>query len=201
MECMSVSGLSPLVTEYTEKQKKLIEECDLVISREGIELYVNENLHDTGSVVSCDIEHDECGNLVGIGLCNGGRCWYYTRITDELRNKCESLLFVMHNGVSDIECLRMWGIHARDEQLVWDTLLVGHILDSSLKAYGLKDMAKRELGIIYPSYDDIVGKRGLKAERVLLDKQPIELVSKYNALDCFVTWKLYERQNKAIGKS
>ena len=88
----------------------------------------------------------------------------------------------------------MWGINVQDKQLYWDTMLIGHIIDSSIKSYSLKDMAKRELGIIYPSYDDIVGKRGLKAERITLDKQPLELTVMYNAMDTYCTYKLYEKQ-------
>jgi DNA polymerase I-like protein with 3'-5' exonuclease and polymerase domains len=126
-------------------------------------------------------------------------CRYYTEIDAPLKLRLETCQLIMHNGVSDIECLRMWGINVRDDQLVWDTMLIAHLIDSSKKDFGLKACAKRELGIEYPSYDDIVGKRGLKAERITLDKQPIELVSKYNALDCFVTWKLYERQKKLLG--
>lgn len=78
-------------------------------------------------------------------------------------------------------------------------MLISHLIDSSLKDYGLKACAKRELGIVYPSYDDIVGKRGLKAEQVTLDKQPLELVAKYNAMDTYCTYKLYEKQIKALG--
>ncbi len=75
-------------------------------------------------------------------------------------------------------------------------MLIGHVLDSSLKAFGLKDMAKRELGISYPSYDEIVGKRTLKqsVERITLDKQPPRLVQLYNCMDCYATGKLREYQ-------
>ncbi len=198
MACTSEFGLSPSATEYTEKQKKLIAECDCVISQEGIEIYINVSATSIGSPCAVDVEHDEAGNMVGIGIYDGIKAYYYTQL-DDLKwfLEGEYTEFVMHNGVSDIECLRMWGINFKDEQLVWDTLLLGHLLDSSLKSYGLKDMAARELGVSYPSYDAIVGKRGLKAERITLDKQPLELVSKYNALDCYVTYRLYERQKKA----
>ncbi len=75
-------------------------------------------------------------------------------------------------------------------------MLLGHVIDSSLKAYGLKAMAERDLGIFYPSYDDIVGKRTekQKAERITLDKQPPRLVQLYNMMDTVATYKLYEKQ-------
>lgn len=198
---MSECGLSVSEVVYTEKQKNLIADCDSVISQEGIELLVDPYRHSLGfeGPVACDVEHDEYGNLVGIGFCKEKLCVYLTEIDNTLVSEMLTMSFIMHNGVSDIEMLRFWGINVKDEQLIWDTMLIGHLLDSSLKSYGLKDMAKRELAIEYPSYDEIVGKRGLKSERVTLDKQPIELVSRYNALDCFVTYRLYERQKKAMG--
>lgn len=101
--------------------------------------------------------------------------------------------------MSDIECLNIWGLRIDESKLIWDTMLIGHILDSSQKDYSLKGMAKRELAIEYPSYDAIVGKRGLKAERITLDKQPLELVSLYNACDTAVTWLLYQKQRKQLG--
>lgn len=197
MESILASG--PLVSGqgYTEKQKKLIAACGSVILQEGIELEINPESYMVQSPCAVDIEHDEQGNLVGIGVFDGKRAYYWT--TPFVGGWIETHDLIMHNGVSDIEALRMWGVNVRDEQLIHDTMLIGHLLDSSLKSYGLKDMAKRELGISYPSYDEIVGKRGLKSPRITLDKQPIELVSKYNALDCYVTYRLYERQKKAAG--
>lgn len=196
----SMSGLSSgaAVMPYTLKQQKLIDELSLVISKTGINLVINPSDHVFIGLgpFSCDVEHDEQGNLVGIGLCTEKRCYYFTN------TRCKAILennhLICHNGISDFECLRMWGINVRDEQLIFDTMLLGHILDSSLKSYSLKDMACRELGIEYPSYDDIVGKRGLKAERITLDKQPLELVAKYNALDTYCTYQLYLKQRKAL---
>jgi DNA polymerase I len=144
-----------------------------------------------------DVEHDEQGTFVGCGLYNGTNPVYYFSSLVSL-NSCDfsAVSLICHNGRSDFECLRSWGIGVPDDRLFWDTELSGHIIDSSFKGYGLKSMAKRELGIEYPSYEDIVGKRTAKQakERITLDKQPLELVQKYNALDCYVTWKLYEKQ-------
>ena len=144
-----------------------------------------------------DVEHDESGTFVGVGLYNGcGTVYYYSNHVSF--NSCDfsTVSLICHNGRSDFDCLRSWGIHLADTQLVFDTELMGHIIDSSRRGYGLKKMAEMDLGIVYPSYDDIVGKRTLKQvkERKTLDKQPLELVSAYNAMDCLVTWKLYKQQ-------
>lgn len=197
MECTLDYSLSVTPSELTKKQQTLLDDLNLAISKTGIKVKVDEDIT-MGFPCALDVEHDEAGNLVGIGLYDGIECGYYTYVSDPLRDFIQKASIIAHNGVSDIDCLRMWGINVRNEQLVWDTMLIGHILDSSLKSYSLKDAAKRELGITYPSYDDIVGKRGLKAERITLDKQPLELVSKYNAMDVYCTYKLYERQHANI---
>lgn len=119
---------------------------------------------------------------------------------------------ICHNGKSDIDLLGVWGFDVSRIFLVHDSMLLGHIIDSSLGSYGLKDMAKRELGIEYPSYEDIVGKHKGKTKnapkcpqnepeccgRVTLDKQPVRLVAMYNALDCYCTFKLYTQQIKGL---
>lgn len=203
MESLGSSSFSDSSIAYiaapslSAKQSQLLETFRGLIKQYDISLVINDEYCDRANqLVSLDIEHDEQGNLVGIGLYDGVTAFYFTYITPEIKAAIEGRDIIAHNGVSDFECLRQWGIQVRDEQLAHDTMLVGHIIDSSLKSYGLKDMAKRELGIIYPSYDDIVGKHTKKQsiERITLDKQPIELVAMYNAIDCFVTYKLYEKQ-------
>lgn len=210
---MSECGLSASGIEYTEKQRKLIDACNSVISKEGIKINIDPPFWEDFITASVDVEYDEAGNLVCIGTYDGREAVCFTRMSIGLKTHLEHANLVMHNGVSDIECLRMWGINVRDEQLIWDTMIIGHLLDSSLKSYGLKDMSKRELGIEYPSYDEIVGKHKGKTDktpkcpqiehdccgRITLDKQPLELTSKYNCLDCYTTFRLYERQKKAMG--
>lgn len=197
-------GCSPLVSpsKLTDKQKNILDALDLAVSQEGIDIHYNEIPNFLSSeIVSIDVEHDEQGAFVGVGVYRAAdsRAYYYNDIHTLLRVPISALSLIGHNGISDIECLQMWGVQIEYEQLIWDTMLIGHLYDSSLKDYGLKGMSKRELDITYPSYDDIVGKRGLKAERITLDKQPMELVAKYNSLDVYVTYKLYEKQKKAMG--
>jgi DNA polymerase I-like protein with 3'-5' exonuclease and polymerase domains len=201
MVSISESGLSVSGNGYTSKQQSIVDTLTSVISQEGISLDINRSIENFPAleIISLDVEHDESGGFVGCGLYNGNGIVYYFSDLSLLRSlPFHNYKIVAHNGVTDLEELRIWGINVRDEQLIWDSMLIGHLLDSSLKSYGLKDMAKRELGISYPSYDEIVGKRGLKAERITLDKQPIELVAAYNALDTYCTYMLYLKQKKAI---
>lgn len=177
----------------------------MVISKTGIKIDINNSSHVAlgafeAQTAALDVEHDESGEFVGCGFCFNPSIIYYFSDLALLRSiPISTFRIIAHNGVTDLECLRMWGIKVQDDQLIWDTMLIGHILDSSQKDYSLKGMAKRELAIEYPSYDDIVGKRGLKAERITLDKQPMELVAKYNAIDVYVTYLIYEKQRKYVG--
>jgi DNA polymerase I-like protein with 3'-5' exonuclease and polymerase domains len=190
------SSSAPLL-ELTEKQKDLLNVFDSLISKHGINLEINPSKFVVKSPVAVDVEHDEHGEMVCIGAYDGERayCWTGPLVGGWIYKHG----LILHNGITDIELLRSWGIPVRLDQFVWDTMLIGHIIDSSKKVYGLKDMAKRELEIEYPDYDEIVGKKGLKAPRVTLDKQPLNLVAKYNAMDCYVTFLLYVKQRKALG--
>lgn len=147
------------------------------------------------SPCAVDVEHDEEGNLVGIGVYDGTHSYYWTKVEPLLQRLLIDVSLIGHNGKSDFEQLRAWGIPVSDSQLIWDTMLMAHIIDSSLKRYGLKHLASAQLGIEYPSYDDIVGKRSAKSRRTL-DQWPVTIVSKYNALDCYVTYLLYRHQRK-----
>ena len=189
--------LTPSV--LSKKQEKLLSDLSSVISNIGISVRINPFGCGIAYPLALDVEHDEQGNMVGIGLYSSLReACYFTEIGPGVKETIEKADIIAHNGVSDFECLRMWGINVRDEQLIWDTMLLSHIIDSSQRDYSLKAMASRELDIKYPSYDDIVGKRGLKTERCTLDKQPLELVAAYNSLDTYVTYQLYLKQRKAL---
>lgn len=195
-EPTSASIVSAKPTELTKKQQDLLSLFDL--DRHGIKSYldpVHWELYK--ELYSLDIEHDENGNLVGIGLYYPGHHFYHTYITHELKGVLSSIKFICHNGISDIQSLREWGIDIKDIQLIHDTYLMGHIIDSSHRMYGLKEMAKRDLEIEYPSYSDIVGKRTAKV-RTTLDKQPVELVQAYNGMDCFATYRVYEKQKEKM---
>ena len=171
-----------------------------LIQEHKLEVRVNAPLPKTETIWALDVEHDESGGYVGCGFYNGNSnvCYYYSDIVSLNSSDFHPLSLICHNGVSDFDVLRSWGIDVKDAQLVWDTGLCSHIIDSSLPSYGLKSLAERHLSIVYPSYDDIVGKRTKKqkAERRTLDKWPVSIVAAYNAMDCFVTWKLYEQQQK-----
>lgn len=172
------------------------------VSNYGVPLFVNVHPKDIKfkRTYSLDIEHDEKEGFVGIGISDGENCWWWNDFS--LAKQLHLQPFVGHNGISDIATLKRWGFNVDSSFLAWDTMLMGHFIDSSRKKYGLKHLAKEDLGIVYPSYDDIVGKKTekQKKERITLDKQPPELVAEYNAADCLVTYRLYEKQKLECNK-
>jgi DNA polymerase I-like protein with 3'-5' exonuclease and polymerase domains len=170
-----------------------------LIASHKLDVRVNEVPREIKSPIALDVEHDESGNFVGVGFTSDGHIIYY--FSDLLlfnRIDFHAVSIIAHNGRSDWDCLKQWGINVRDEQLYHDTELMGHILDSSRHGFGLKTLAEADLGVVYPSYDDVVGRRTLKQvkERKTLDKQPQELVALYNAMDVFATYQLYLSQQK-----
>lgn len=93
-----------------------------------------------GQLVSLDVEHDEEGGFVGCGIyVVGSNCvYYYSDLVLLSRVSFHTLSVIAHNGKTDLELLRQWGIPVQDYQLIHDTQLIAHIIDSSKKAYGLK---------------------------------------------------------------
>lgn len=142
-----------------------------------------------------DVEDDEKGNFVGLGLYGGGyECFYFTELDVHTKEMLGRIPFVAHNGKSDLHKLRAWGVNVRPEQLVFDTMIASYVMDSTKESHGLKELARQELSIQYPAYRELCGKGAKK--RTLADL-PVELVAAYNAMDCIATyklWKLYDKQ-------
>lgn len=188
----------------TEKQQKLIAQFDNILKANGINYVINvvPDGAFSKSTVALDIEHDEHGEFVGCGILdiNSDTVHYFTDLSLLRSVDLRSVSVIAHNGVTDIEMLQQWGVDISQDQLVHDTMLYAHVLDSSRKGFGLKHLAKEDLGFKYPSYDDIVGRRTLKQKtpRVTLDQQPVELTTPYNACDCWATKGLFKVQKSSI---
>src|SRR5581483_11061569 len=99
-------------------------ECSLAIQTNGIKVVlVPPSLAFLDNPVSVDVEHDEQGNFVCVGACHGKQCDVFTELTPILKKGLEEAEIIAHNGVTDLEILRTWGVNVRDEQLVHDTML------------------------------------------------------------------------------
>lgn len=169
----------------------------------GAELLVNvteeqfNRFADHTVPVVLDCEDDEQGNFVGLGMCwNSVRILYFSTLPGWLIRFLSGAKIVAHFGLSDIKKLQQWGVEP-PPFLGHDTSLLAHVLDSSKAPCGLKDLAKKDLGIEYPHYEQIVGSKKAKS-RITLDKQPLELVSNYNGLDVLSTYKEWQLQKKTL---
>src|SRR5690242_1936592 len=90
-------------TLYSEEElrKVLTEICD----KHGIHVEVNPATYEIKSPAAVDVEHDEEGNLVGIGVYDGSYSFYFTNVSDSLRTSLLRLSIIAHNGTSDFELL------------------------------------------------------------------------------------------------
>jgi DNA polymerase-1 len=144
-----------------------------------------------------DVEDDEKGNFVGIGFTWGKpNVYYFTSLPDFLKRQLEKWTFVAHAGRTDLHKLKKWGVNVRPEQLVFDTMQAAHTIDSTRRAYGLKDMAEEMLGISYPNYKTLCGTGRNKRT---LDALPTNLVANYNAMDCISTSALRDNLANSMG--
>jgi DNA polymerase-1 len=176
---------------------RLISTGDLGPEKHGWRLSIDEPfgawsyLQFWSKPVVIDVEDNEKGTFVGLGLvASEGEVFYFTQITPELKKVLEKLELVAHAGRTDLHKLKKWGVNVRPEQLVFDTMQAAHTIDSTRRAYGLKDLAAEICGIHYPDYKDLTG-RG--RNKTTLDALPTELVANYNAMDCIATYRLWMR--------
>ena len=169
-----------------------IEEWDIT-PRFGIKKVVNPQtppiFHD---VCGLDVENDEnTGAFLLLGIFDGTTYYGWTKF--EMAKMVYIPQFSGHNGISDLEKMKVWGFKVADTSLVWDSQLYQHIQDSSQRTYSLKDVSKRELNYEFPSYEDICGKKTNKSHKPFT-QQPIELVISKNASDCYATYHLMKKQ-------
>lgn len=178
------------------KKQPVLPPTEWGVSKYGIPLRVNSDPN-RQFVDGCalDVEDDEAGGFVGLGIYDGEAAYYWSDW--ELAKQLTLPKFIAHNGRSDLAKLKKWGFKVDESFLLWDTQLYGHLIDSSRHSFGLKALAKEELGIDYPSYEDLCGRKTNK-NHTTLDKLPVELVSEYNAQDCHVTAKLKDAQEKQV---
>src|SRR5688572_1531340 len=74
---------------------------------------------------SLDVEDDEQGNFVGLGLFDGVHCYYWSKF--DMAKHIKIPKFIAHNGISDIRKLQKWGFAIDESWLLHDTQLFGHI--------------------------------------------------------------------------
>ena len=161
----------------------------------GAKLHINPTNIPWGSPLAVDVETDEKDNFVGMAICYTEKeVSYFT--TPQLWIAEAKL--ITHGGKFDIAMLQKWGCDVKISQLLYDTKVLGYMMDSSKGRYGLKSLAKEHLGMEWPSYKEMVG-TGKK--KVTLDKQPVERVAAYCGCDALATFRLYKYLIARLSKS
>ena len=153
----------------------------------GCELLINSPSLIIGpGPVAFDVETDEKDSLVGIAVCSDPRqVFYYTSITEPLKEMLESKQLIAQGGAFDIGIVRKCGVNISLDQITYDTRIMCYVIDSGRKKYGLKPMAKDFLNMEWPTYKEMV-KEGT------LDTQPVERAARYCGNDALATYKLYK---------
>jgi DNA polymerase-1 len=164
--------------------------------RFGVELKINPEGEVYGNTLVVDVETDERGNFVGIGIMDRPTSVsYFSVLSPDLRRLLSVSLIIGHNIKFDARQLKSWGIDIKPEQLVQDTMLKSYVRSSTKDSHGLKELAREYLSMEWPSYHDMVG-RG-KAKQTL-DKQDVEKVAAYCGDDCIATYRLNEYFDKVM---
>ena len=137
-----------------------------------------------------DIETDEKDNFVGLALCQeSDHIYYYTKLIDYIKRIIPKSKLIGHNLKQDLHWLKMYGFDVSVNNLHYDTMIASYVKDYTKESHSLKNLANEYLGLSYPTYKELVGKG---KNKITLDKQPLEVVANYCALDCYATLKLHE---------
>lgn len=165
-------------------------------------------------ILVIDVETNETtGALIGIGFAKDDtEVTYWAYPNDiELTKILEGKRFIGHNLKFDLDVLRQHGIPVTDDQIYWDTYLGSATEDPTKDTHSLKGLCEAELGIKWPTYDEMVtrnvtfvDKKGQekqkKTEFTLEDIQrqhPGE-VARYNAMDLIGCYRLFKKQTASL---
>ena len=154
-------------------------------------------------ICAVDIETDNLNpmraNPIGFSFAiKDGKAWYIPHkgpdgivfdeqtLHKELANvlEDESIALVGQNIKYDLKVLRRWGVHANN--VVCDTMVAAWLLDTTLNAFSLDNLAKRYLHYKTIPFPDIAKKLGFESV-------PLDEAYAYAAEDADVAYRLYEQ--------
>ncbi len=151
-----------------------------------------------GPIVSIDIETDEHDHFVGGGIYDGGPTILY--ITDA-KSFCDSISgrkIMGYNVKSDLNWLGLMGLCVSSADIYSDPMIQAYVVNSNRPDQGLKAVAMEVLGWKWPSYKDMVG---IGRKKITLDKQAVQDVAEYCAMDTLACWRLNDYFEKNFNQS
>lgn len=190
----------------------------------GVSLYIDSPSFPLEEEVVFDVETDEKENPICVGLCGNEReVFVYFKLDQKLWDYLKTRKLIAHNAKADIGWLEKYGLTMK--HIIYDTMLAAYVLSSTEKGFGLKEQAKKYLGLNWPSYADIVEgkdfiseacnnspelyitkttiykKKPSKIERKLPKRIPLylhphETIANYNGMDCYATFMLKKNQER-----
>lgn len=168
--------------------------------------------------VSIDVEVSNGGNiwmggkLYWIGIYVPGDPVYSIRAYDSSVIEAISPYFrklfettvvrVGHNVSYDYQVLRYYGLVDREQYFTDDTYLAAHLLYAGrTSSLSLKELARSVVGVEPYWLEDVA--QGLTVQKVVYSDASLlsdYQIAKYNAMDCFVSWRLYESLMTELAK-
>ena len=165
-------------------------------SKFGVELKVNPEGVPNGDTAVIDVETDENGNFVGIGImCDSSSVSYYSELRPDVRLYLSHISLIGHNLKFDARQLYNWGIKIDPSHLIHDTMLKSYVCNSTKESHGLKELAKEYLNMEWPTYREMVGEG---RNKITLDKQDVDVVAAYCGDDCVATYRLNQYFDKKM---
>lgn len=168
---------------------------------ENIPVIVDSEELPTASLVSLDLEYtenEEKREICLVGIFDGITYWAYTAVTDRLLSYLGKTGWITHDGIhAELPVLNKLYGGFEPERIQYDTKIMGYVFDSTLKDWGLKNLAKKYLAKEWPKYNELKKEYKFKSIKEL----PQEVLLDYNGSDCVFTWMLWEyyRKNFNLG--
>ncbi len=159
-----------------------------------IKVVINGELP-TNTLVALDLEYDENGTEIScVGMFDGTSYYHYSSVGECLLRYLRSCNWIVADGIhAELPVLnKLYGGFTTD-RIYADVKIMGYVFDSTLKNWGLKNLAKEYLKTEWPKYKDLKKEYKFKSIKEL----PQEVLIDYNGMDCVQTWKLwgYFRKN------
>lgn len=163
----------------------------------GVTLHINE-IPTLGPIVCLDIETDEKDTFVGGAVYDGGKDIYYLTDPKQFVSVVQGKKIIGYNVKADLNWLGKMGLQVSSADIHSDPMIMAYVVNSNRTDQGLKAVASEYLNYHWPSYIDMVGKGRSK---ITLDKQDIDRVAEYCAMDTLATWRLHEYFCKNFNQS
>lgn len=182
--------------------QEIVETAELPVPLEfgphkfGVELIIDPKGVPDGKTAVVDVETDEKGGFVGIGvMCDPDHVYYYSTLGPDLVAYLGYADLIGHNLKFDARQLQGWGVSIDSSRLIHDTMLKSYVRNSTKESHGLKDLCREFLRMEWPTYDEMT------AGGLTLDKIEVERVAAYCGSDCVGTFRLNQYLDKNMTPS